>query len=67
MVPQICGKNSRWHDRLKLAVYDATTKDRVEGTASVMPELVGGMDLASNERAARSPKNSLTKHILLPV
>ena len=44
-----------------------TTKDRIEGTASVMPELVGDMDLASNERAARSPKNSLTKHILLPV
>ena len=67
MVPQICGKKSRWHGWLKLAVYDTTTKDRVEGIACVMPELVGGLDLASDERAVRSPKNSLAKHILLPV
>ena len=59
------------YDRLKFMVYDETTEDGVEGAAPVKLDLVGGLDLVSNERVAWSPtnlqKDPPTKQVLFPV
>ena len=59
------------YDRLKFIVYDETTEDGVEGAAPVKLDLVGGLDLVSNERVAWSPtnlqKDPPTKQVLFPV
>lgn len=57
---------SRFYDRTKLVVYDAAAGDRVEGVTLVKPDLVGGLDLAPDERVLH-PKGSFTKQVLLPV
>jgi len=57
----------RFYDRLNFIVYDKITVDGVDGAAQVKPDLVGGLDLAPDERVAWSPQDSVTKQVLLPV
>ena len=56
-----------FYDLLRFIVCDKTTEDGVEGASPVMPDLVGGLDLAPDDRVAWDPQNPLTKQVLLPV
>ena len=60
-------RSSRFYDRLKFIIHDKPTHDGVEGASPVKPDLVGGLDLASDEHIAWNPQNSFADRVLIPV
>ena len=60
-------RSSRFYDRLRFIVYDKPTHDWAEEASPIKPDFLGGLDLTSDERIARSPQNSLVDRVLIPV
>lgn len=60
-------RSSRFYDRLRFIVYDKPPHDWVEEASPIKPDLLGGLDLTSDERIARSPQKSLVDRVLIPV
>ena len=65
--PGSVGRDSRVYDRLKFIDYNKPAVDGVEGASPVKLYLVGGLDLAPDERIAWSPRGSSIKQVLIPV
>lgn len=65
--PRSVNRGSRFYDRLKFIVYDKPTLDGIEGESPVEPSLVGGLDLAPDERVVWSPQKTTTNQVLIPV
>ena len=61
------GKGKRWYGDLNFIVYDKPTEDGIHNSAALKPDLVGGLNLNSTERAAWSPMDQKANQVLLPV